>query len=71
MVAANHIHTGGHETLTFEHLFDTFSRATKQSSSVNVSLDGVSIGLQTLPRETLFAVSSTFVGFPALLAFYT
>ncbi|KAF9514671.1 hypothetical protein BS47DRAFT_855847 [Hydnum rufescens UP504] len=55
MVAANHIHTGGHETLTFEHLFDTFSRATKQSSSVNVSLDGVSIGLQTLPREILFA----------------
>ncbi|KAF8338022.1 origin recognition complex subunit 4 C-terminus-domain-containing protein [Cantharellus anzutake] len=53
LIASEHARTAGHDAFTFEYLFDLYTRAAKQSASLNVSLDGVSIGLLQLSREIL------------------
>ncbi len=57
LIASEHTRTSGHDAFTFEYLFDLYSRAAKQSANLNVSLDGVSVGLLQLSREILIAAS--------------
>lgn len=57
LVAAFHAQTTGHDAFTFEHIFDMYSRAARQSTNTNVSLDGVIVGLPRLPREVMVGVS--------------
>ena len=45
LIALEHARTFGHDAFTFEYLFDLYSWVAKQSSSLNVSLEGVSVGL--------------------------
>lgn len=58
LVASFHLQTWGHDTFTFEHAFHTYSRATRQSTSTNISLDGVVIGLPKVSREVMAGVCS-------------
>ncbi|KAF8323243.1 hypothetical protein DL93DRAFT_2050058 [Clavulina sp. PMI_390] len=51
IVASFHVQTAGHDAFTFEHLHDVYARAARQSTSTNISLEGVLIGLPRLTRD--------------------
>lgn len=57
LIASFHLHTAGHDTFTFEHVYHVYSRAARQSTSTNVSLDGVVIGLGKVSRDIMVGVS--------------
>ncbi|KAF9247072.1 origin recognition complex subunit 4 C-terminus-domain-containing protein [Melanogaster broomeanus] len=51
LIAAMHVHTAGHDVITFEMLHDTFREQFRASSAAPIQIEGGSIGMARCTRE--------------------
>ena len=57
LVAAQHIRTAGHDTFSFEMLYDRFSLQVRASSAAPVMVAGGGIGMLNVGRRVMMGVS--------------
>jgi hypothetical protein len=58
LIAAMHVHTVGHDVITFEMLYDAFREQFRASSAAPIQIEGGSIGMAKCTREVLMSVCS-------------
>ena len=56
LIASVHAGTAGHESVTFEMLYDSFQKQVRTSQSAPVQVDGGNIGMVRCDREVMMTV---------------
>lgn len=60
LIAAQHARTAGHDSFTFEMLYDAFVTQVRTSSAAPVMLGGGGIGMANVGRRVMAGVRSKF-----------
>ena len=61
LVATHHISNTGHETFTFEMIWASFIRQVERTGSMPVTVDGASVGMIKVPKETMVGVRDSLI----------
>lgn len=67
LIAAKHAETSGHDTFTFEMLFETFNVHVRMSLSAPVHVEGGGIGMLRCTRGVMIGVSNPTLTLKVLL----
>ncbi|KAF9221994.1 hypothetical protein BS17DRAFT_784251 [Gyrodon lividus] len=62
LIAAMHVHTAGHDVITFEMLYDAFREQFRASSAAPIQIKGGSIGMARCTREVLMSGFEQLLG---------